>query len=1016
MSFIKQKVMEKRLMLFFTYLLISVGLVTAQTKKVTGVVTSEEDGLPVIGAAVTVQGTTMGTITDFDGNFSLLNVPESAKNIEVSYVGMKNKVVAIKEVLNIVLSPDSELLDEVVVTGYGTFKKSSFTGSASSLSTEKLQDVPALSVSSKLAGGVSGVQITSTSGQPGAVESVRIRGMGSINASNEPLYVIDGVPMYNGDVSGFGYSQGGTSLLSTINSNDIESMTVIKDAAAASLYGSRAANGVIVITTKKGAAGKTNFNFKSSFGFSDMAINYRPVLNGEDRRELLSHGLFNFYMNEQTNPTEVAALAYAAANIDKYAAKPWSGYTDWKKVLFHTGSQQNHEFSAQGGSDKTKFYSSMSYTKQEGLTNNSGFERMTGSANVTHKANRVDLDFNTMVSYTNQNQMSEGTSFASPIMVAAMTASPSSYPYNEDGSFSNNFPALSGANIVQTMKYNYDRNAVFRSMSTASVSINVWDNLRIKEVFNFDFNQANNRVWWDPRSNDGKDSQGVYQRYMMNRSKWSSQTQLTYDKVIAEKHAVDALVGFETEDYTLDYVYANGNTYPGILPEIANAGTSRASSSKSQYRMTSILGRLNYTYDDKYYFSGSFRRDGSSRLASDSRWGDFWSISGSWRVSQESFMDNIRDILTDAKVRLSYGVNGTQPSDYYGYMGLYGFGANYNGMPGASESRISNPNLSWEKNYATNIGFDVSLWNRLSLSFDWYNRNTKDLLLDQPISQITGFGSILKNVGSMRNRGFEFEIKSTNISNKDWFWTTSLNLGHNKNKLTKLDGSQQEIIGSIIINRVGKPYYSLYAYEYAGVDPETGKESYYINDGTDNSRNTTTKSSEAKKVIIGSVEPKVSGGLTNFVSWKGIDLNFTFTYSFGGKAYDRASWLQTNGGTYHYNGNIPTYYKAKDMWQKPGDNAKLPQFVFNNTNVLSSRWMMSTNHIRMKNITLGYKLPNDVIRRIGLNKLRVYASASNLFTLKSKDLYVDPEVPVDGLVTFESPALRTVTFGLEIGF
>ena len=1003
-------------MLFFTYLLISVGLVTAQTKKVTGVVTSEEDGLPVIGAAVTVQGTTMGTITDFDGNFSLLNVPESAKNIEVSYVGMKNKVVAIKEVLNIILSPDSELLDEVVVTGYGTFKKSSFTGSASSLSTEKLQDVPALSVSSKLAGGVSGVQITSTSGQPGAVESVRIRGMGSINASNEPLYVIDGVPMYNGDVSGFGYSQGGTSLLSTINSNDIESMTVIKDAAAASLYGSRAANGVIVITTKKGAAGKTNFNFKSSFGFSDMAINYRPVLNGEDRRELLSHGLYNFYMNEEANATPELALAYAIANIDKYAAKPWSGYTNWKDLLFQTGSHQNYEFSAQGGSEKTKFYSSMSYTKQEGLTSNSGFERMTGNANVSHTANRVTLDFNSMISFTNQNQMPEGTSYGSPIMVASMTASPSSYPYNEDGTFASYFPALRGANIVETMKYNYDRNSVFRSMSTASVSWNIWDNLKIKEVFNFDFNQANNRVWWDPRTNDGKSSQGVYQKYMMNRSKWSSQTQLTYDKVIAEKHAVDALLGFETEDYTLDYLYASGTNYPGYLPEIANAGTTRSSSSKSQYRMTSMLGRVNYTYDNKYYLSGSYRRDGSSRLASESRWGNFWSVSGSWRMTQEDFMENVRDILTDVKIRASYGVNGTQPSDYYGYMGIYGYGANYNGKPGASESRIYNPDLSWEKNYATNIGFDVSLWNRLSLSFDWYNRDTKDLLLDQPISQITGFSSILKNVGSMRNRGFEFEIKSTNIASNDWFWTTSLNLGHNKNKLTKLDGLQQEIIGSVTINKVGKPYYSLYAYEYAGVDPETGKESYYINDGTDNSRNTTTNSADANKVIIGSVEPKVSGGLTNFVSWKDFDLNFTFTYSFGGKAYDRARWLHSNGGKDHYYGSVPSYYKIGNMWQKPGDHAKLPQFAFNNVEVESSRWMMSTNHVRLKNITLGYKLPNSIIRRVGLNKVRAYASASNLFTIKSKDLYVDPEVPANGLVMFESPALRTVTFGIEVGF
>lgn len=1005
-------------MLVLTYLFICIGMVTAQTQKVSGVVISEEDNLPIVGASVIVQGTTMGTITDYDGKFTLLNVSATAKNLEVSFVGMKSKTVAIKEFLKISLAADAELLDEVLVTGYGNFKKSSFTGSASNLNTEKLQDVPALSVSSKLAGGVSGVQITSTSGQPGAVESVRIRGMGSINASNEPLYVIDGVPMYNGDVSGFSYSQGGSGLLSTINTNDIESMTVIKDAAAASLYGSRAANGVIVITTKRGSAGKTDFNFKSNFGFSNMAINYRPVLGGEARRELLHLGLYNAYMNNETNPTPAAATAYADKNIDKYAAKPWSGYTDWRDILFQNGFHQNYEFSAQGGSDKTKFYSSMSYTKQEGITKNSGYERITGSANVNHKANNIALDFNSMISYSNQSQTSEGSSFASPIMATTMSVSPSSYPYNKDGSYSTNFPAVGGANIVQTMDFNYDKNSIFRSLSTASASWNIWDNLSIKEVFNFDFNQANNRVWWDPRSNDGKDSKGVFQRYIMNRRKWSSQTQLTYDKVFAEKHAIDVLAGFETEDYKMDYVYANGSNYPGYMEEITNAAITRASSNKSQYRMVSFLGRFNYSFDNKYYFSASYRKDGSSRLASDSRWGDFWSVSGSWRLTQEKFMEGVLDVLTDAKLRASYGVNGTQPSDYYGYMGLFEYGSNYNGLPGGTQTRIYNPNLSWEKNYATNIGIDVTLWNRLSISFDWYNRNTKDLLLDQPISLVTGFESILKNVGAMRNRGFEIEIKSTNISKNDWHWTTSFNLGHNNNKLTKLVGNQTEMIDAngLQIHRVGKPYNSFYVYEYAGVDPATGKESYYINDGTANDRKTTTDHSKAHKVIVGDANPTVAGGLSNFVSWKDFDLNFTFTYSFGGKAYDRAKWIHSNGGTYHYDGNIPSFYKLDDTWKKPGDNAKLPQFVKGNTFYESSRWLFSTNHVRLKNITLGYKLPNNIIRKVGLNKLRAYASASNLFTIKSKNLYFDPEVPANGLVRFETPALRTVTFGIEVGF
>ena len=998
--------------MFWTLFLVGLGVTLAQTQ-VRGTIVDIENE-PVIGATVQIKGTSQGTITDYDGNFSL-SAPTNG-TLVISYVGMVTQEVPVSPVVNVTLKDDSELLDEVIVTGYGTFKKSSFTGAASNLSTEKLQDVPAISISDKLAGGVAGVQITSTSGQPGAVESVRIRGMGSINASNEPLYVIDGVPMTTGDASGFGYSQGGSSLLSTINSNDIESITVVKDAAAASLYGSRAANGVIVITTKKGKAGKTIFNLRSDWGFSDMAVNYRPVLSGADRRELLHHGLVNYATNVE-GLTGDNAIGFADRNIDAFAAEPWSGYTDWKDVLFRKGSHQNYEFSAQGGNDKTKFYASLAYTEQKGLTNNSGYERFTGNGSVSHDAGRVKFDFSTFFTKTNQDQISEGTSFASPIMVAAMTASPSTFPYNEDGSYSNVFPALNGANILQTMEHNYDKNTVNRALNTVSATWNIWDNLNLKEVLNYDFNQADNRVWWDPRSNDGRSSNGVFQRYMINRNKLTTQTQLTYDKRFADHHNIDALLGFETEDYKLDYVYANGSDYPGYLPEITNAATTRSSSQIDKYRMTSMLGRLNYDYQSKYYVSGSFRRDGSSRLAQTARWGNFWSVSGSWRLSEESFMESA-DIISDAKVRASYGLNGTQPSSYYQYMGVYSYGYNYNGKPGSTETRLLNPDLKWEKNHATNIGFDVTLANRFSIAFDWYNRDTKDLLLDQPISHTTGLTSILKNVGSIRNRGFEVELRSTNMDRGDFFWTTTLNLAHNKNKLLKLDGEQDEMTGSFsfIKHKVGEPFFSYYMYEYAGVDPATGKESFYINDGSENSRATTTNVSEAENVIVGNSEPVLTGGLTNFFSWKWIDFNMTFTYSLGGYAYDSATWLQSNGGTYHYHGNVPAYNKVEDMWQKEGDNAKLPQFAYSNQNNISSRWMKSTDHLRLKNLTLGFTVPQAQTTKLGLSKVRAYVSANNLLTFKSSSLDFDPEVPVDGVVTFETPALKTVAFGLQVTF
>ena len=1001
----------KRFTLTVASLLLSLSAAMAQDTKVTGHVI-DENGDPVIGATVLVKGTTIGTVTDFDGNFTL-DVPNEHKQLEISYVGMETRQVSVAPTVNVTLESDSQALDEVVVTGYGSFKKSSFTGSASSVTTEGLKDIPALSVQDKLAGAVAGVQISSTSGQPGSVASVRIRGMGSINAGNEPLYVIDGVPMQTGNMNGFSYDDAGNSMLATINSNDIESMTVIKDAAAASLYGSRAANGVIVITTKKGKAGKTSISAKADWGFSNMAIDYRPTLNGEDRRDILHLGLKNYALNN--GETEEAAIAFADANIDDFAAVPWSGYTNWRDILLRNGSHQNYEVNAQGGNDKTKFYASLSYTDQDGITLDSDYKRYTGRASVTHQAGRVKLEASTMFSSSDQNVSNEGTSYASPIMCVSMTASPSTYPFNEDGTYSNNFPALNGANPLQTADLNYNLNKVNRSLNNISADWNIWDNLHLKEVINYDFINNNAKSWWHPESNDGRSSQGVMQRYMINYSTLNLQTQLFYNKTFG-KHTVDALLGFETEDYTQDYTYSNGNNYPtNNLPEIGNAADTRAASYVDKYRMVSYLGRVNYDYDDRYYASVSYRRDGSSRLARESRWGNFWSVSASWRLSHEAFMESLKDIITDAKIRASYGVNGTQPEDYYSYMGVYSFGYNYNNQPGSAESRIDNPNLQWEKNYATNVGLDVTFLNRFSATIDWYNRETKDLLIEKPISQITGFSSMMQNIGSMRNRGVEIELKSQNIVNDDFTWETTLNISHNKNKLLQLDGEQTEIIDGYAIHRIGSPYHSFYAYEYAGVDPETGREMYYIN-GENGDRSTTTNYSEANRVLIGSVEPKIQGGITNTMAWKFIDFSFTLTYSLGGHVYDYATWLQSNGGTYHYLGNVPSYYEIDKTWQKPGDNAELPQFAYGNSNVPSSRWMMSTNHLRVKNLTLGFTVPSNVLAPLGISRLRAYLSGNNLLTWKSKDLYVDPETRPDGLVTFETPTLRTVTFGLEIGF
>jgi TonB-linked SusC/RagA family outer membrane protein len=1012
--------MKRKVLLLFLFLFIGIGLVNAQVPTVTGVVTSDEDGSPVPGATIRVKGTQVGTVTDLDGRFILTNLPNSATTLQISYIGMKEEEVAVKPKVLVVLHSNQELLDEVVVTGYGSFKKSSFTGSASTVSTAALENVPVVSVTEKLQGSVPGVSFGSSSSNPGAVSSIRIRGMGSINAGNNPLYVIDGTPVTSGDISDFGdaYNDAGTDILATLNSNDIESITVIKDAAAASLYGSRAANGVIVITTKSGREGKTHVSFSSDWGFSEMAINYRPQLSGEDRRALLTQGLENYGYSIGYDAN--AASEFAASYIDYYAAVPENGYTNWKDLLFKTGNHQNYQFSVSGGSDRTKFYTSLSYTNQDGIIANQGLERFTGNANLTHKFGDFVLQATTQISKMAQQKCNEGTSYDGALANYCFFQSPSETPFNEDGSISESCGVF-GVNPLYEQQHSKNTATINKAFSTVKLTWNIWDKLNLSEKIAYDITNGKEDILWDRYSNNGSGYGGLLQRDLNTNTQTNTQTQLTYINNFG-KHNVDALLGFETEDSKYEWNYMSGNDYPGELYEIQNAGDASAETGYSAYRLTSFLGRVNYNFANRYYLGVSFREDGSSRLARDKRWGSFWSVSGAWRFFDEKFLKDTQSVITDGKLRLSYGVNGTQPSDYYAYLDLYKYGIKYNGTSGLSIVGIANPDLKWEKNKTWNIGLDLTFIDRIAATLDVYERKTSDLIYDLPVSQVGGYYdsyygyTMPQNIGAMKNRGFELTITSTNFNTKDFSWTTTLNMAHNTNKLSKLDGETDEIVSGPLIHRIGKAYYSYYLYEYAGVDPTTGKESYYINDGTENARNTTTNVSEANKVIVGKHEAKLEGGLTNNLRWKMIDLGFTFTYSIGGDAYDYATWQHSNGGSYLYYGAVPAYYDINKIWSEENPNGTLPKFEYGSTAVASSRWLMPTDYLRLKNLTLGATIPAQYTRKIGLSKARVYFSGSNLLTWKQKGLYVDPEMPVSGLCTFETPSLKTYTFGLELNF
>lgn len=1014
-------------------LFLCIGVALAQTE-ISGTVVSADDGEPVVGASVLVVGTQMGTVTDIDGNFHL-SVPEGKSQLRFQYVGLKTQIVPVKNGMRVVMKADAGSLDEVIVTGYGNFKKSSFTGAAASIDPGKLADVPVTSVQDKLAGSIPGVTVTSSSGAPGSVGSIRVRGMGSINAGNNPLYVIDGTPVISGDLSAAqsGYNESGTSALATLNSNDIESITVIKDAAAASLYGSRAANGVIVITTKSGKKGKTHVDFRSDWGFSNLAIDYRPMLGGDDRRALLSLGLKNFALYKK-GMSEADAEAFAKKNIENYAAKPTVGYdesgnpiqewTDWKDLLFKTGHHQNYQVSLSGGSENTQFYTSLSYMKQTGITANQALERFTGNANLTHRFGHFTLNYSALFTKMNQQLANEGTSYASSIANYAFFQSPSSIAYLPDGSLASGAQTKSVVKINPLYEYEHssDKSDIKRMLNSLRLDWNIWDALHLSEKVTYDYTSNTENILWDRYSNDGAPG-AVMQRVVSDLSQLNGQTQLSYVKSFG-LHNVDALLGYETEKYTYRYNYINGTDYPGDLYEFGNAGTTSAESNKSGYTLASWLGRVNYNYDNRYYAGVSYRRDGSSRLAKANRWGDFWSVSAAWRFGAEKFMEPVKHVLSDGKLRVSYGVNGTLPSNYYDYMNLYKFGRYYNGKSGMAIVGIGNPDLKWEKNRAFNVGLDLTFLDRISVTFDYYVRSTSDLIYDLPVSAVPGYFSgdspylptSPKNVGSLRNNGYEVTITSNNIQTKDFSWTTSLNFGHNHNKLTKIYGDQDQIISGVRIHKVGEPYYSFYGYEYAGVDPATGKESFYLNDGTADARKTTTDPSKAHKVIIGNHETSLEGGLSNNLTWKFIDFGLNFTFSLGGKAYDGATWQHDNG-SYLFRGAVPAYYDINKTWKGPGDtSASQPVFQYGNTSENSSRWLMPTDYLRLKSLTLGLTAPGNWVSRFGLSKARFYFAASNLLTWKSKDLTVDPEMRVDGVCTFQTPALRTFTFGLELGF
>lgn len=1019
----------RRLCLFLvSFLLLGFTSLHGQNVQITGTVTSSEKGEPLIGASVIAKGTSIGAATDANGYYTI-NVPQNTTILVFSSIGYKNQEVEIssRSIINVVLDPESQEIEEVMVVAYGISKKATFTGSASQLKSGDLTKVSAISVSDALAGLSSGVNVTGGSGQPGATPSIRIRGTGSINSSNEPLYVIDGVAQMQDNLSVSMSASLGA--LSSLNPSDIATVTVLKDAAAAALYGSRAANGVVLINTKKGAAGKTKFAFKSELGFSDFAVKTLELASPKEALAYKIEGYKN-YLTEYEGFDPEDAFLTATEDITGYFSeydpqRPVSDY-DWDNALFRRGAIKNIELSTSGGNDKTLFFASLGYNFSEGVAKGSDFDRISGRLNLDHKVNRyLEFGLNTSLSRMDQNVIpTAGYYYANPLFATRNFLNQLTPIRDVNG----NYSKIEGGtmpNLVEENGLNMMRNSVWKNISQGYVQVNIVDGLTLKSTNSFDFSQIYGRRYWSPLSSDGSAYNGYAQNTNKRRTKLTTSNILSYVKTFDKVHNFDALVGFEAEQLTDQAMSMEGKNFPNDNSTTLDVAAKplTASYGEDGDRMQSILSRMNYNYNNKYYASVSYRTDASSRLGSNNRWGHFYSISGSWRISQEEFLQNAK-FINDWKLRASYGVSGTLPTDWVGALGLYSYGKDYNGVPGSTFSQIENKDLRWEKNNNLSFATEMRAFGFLTAEIEYYIRKTDDLLLEVPVSRTTGFNSYWDNVGEMTNQGIELNLTTRNFNTNNFTWETLLNLSHNKNRIDRLDGQDNTDVFPFIL-REGKSFNSIYLRDWAGVNTANGHGQWYIlenekrvdKDG-DGKFDVTENSAFAGKKIVGCGDPLLFGSISNNFSYRGFDLSLMFTFKIGGDSYiDPHVYIFDDGETLN---NAVTKEQLKNYWKKPGDRAELPIVSYMNsqrTNNNSSRRLVDGSYLRLKTVSMGYSIPQKYISKAGISNARVYASASNLLTF-SKIEGFDPETSARGVIleNFDFPPLKTVTFGIQLNF
>jgi len=998
------------------------SLLNAQTRTVTGTVTSSEDGMGIPGVNVIVKGTTVGVATDFDGKYTI-NVPEGKTILTYDALGFATQEVTITgSVINVVLQSSNIALDEVVVVGYGTKKKNALTSSVTTVKAAKLEQVPMPSVEQVLQGNVAGLTSVSTTGQPGAAQEIRIRGIGSINASSSPLYVIDGVPVVSGD-----YSRNSTSsnVMAGLSSNDIENISVLKDASATSVYGARGANGVILITTKSGKKGETKFNFDAEYGFNKMAVNGPKSLNSAQWKELSLESVKNrtAYSGYHDGTPEGMQTF-----LETYFTPKWTDKdTDWsKEILRDFARQQQYNFSMRGGNEKTSFFTSAGYFEQQGIVNNTGYDRLSGLLNLNHRpSDKITFRVSMNASTSDQNTVSSGGTFANP-MLSRFFLLPIESPYNEDGTLATD-PQGDGSyrmgnglfNPLYIAKNDFSENKTNKILGNASAAWKPIDGLKIESKFGGDFISIEERSYQNSVHGDGRGRSGSADAYYTRNFNWVWQNMVDYGFNFADDHRIDlkALYESQSNQQWLLNAYAERVATSGLTHLTSFSKPVTASSSASKWGTASAMFNFNYAYKGKYLVDGTFRREGSSVFSDDNKYGNFWSVGLSWNISNEDFIKNIESI-SSLKLRASYGLNGNAGIGANSYLSQLGYSGSYNDYPVIFYTGIENQALTWEKSAPFNVGLDFGFFNEsLTGTIEYYHKTTSDMLLNVPLSYTTGFSSVRRNIGSMVNSGIEFSLSSVNWKTSDFSWTTDFNISKQSNEVTELSkdlsGEYVDIIGGGQRIKVGDHIRTWYMRKWAGVDPDNGDPLWYKN-GVDGE--TTNVYSEAERANQGQSTPNIFGGLTNTIEYKGITLNFQFNYAFGYKVWDTWAYYMQSDGAYlaSYSG----YESSMNRWQEPGDIADNPKVVIGGnqkSNETSTRQLFDADHIRLRNLSLGYNLPKSFAKKLGLNGINIYARGTNLFTyVFDKDLKFDPETGGNGQLDLALPVMKTISFGLKI--